>query len=177
MSVIINENLYDHEFVENRTQGFEELKRVVSNYPPEKVKKISGIPRQKLIDAARLYAKAERGAIMFGMGITHHSHGTNNISSICNLALLTGNLGKPGAGVNPIAKQKNGHGAGDMGCVPNIFPGAQPVNNPDVNKKFEKACFFRRNMKNPWSLPIRIIRRKYNVITLFKNMVLKPSNI
>ncbi len=139
MNVIIKEDLYDHEFVENRTQGFDELKKVVSTYTPERVEEVSGIPRQKIIDAARLYAKAERGAIMFGMGVTQHSHGTNNISSICNLALLTGNLGKPGTGVNPIAKQSNGHGAGDMGCVPNAFPGAQLVNNPDANQKFENA--------------------------------------
>lgn len=139
MHVIIKEDLYDHAFVENRTEGFEALKKIVSHYPPEKAEEISGIPKQKIIDAARLYATAERGAIMSGMGVTQHIHGTNNVSCLCNLALLTGNVGKPGTGVNPIAKQNNGHGAGDMGCVPNAFPGGQPVNNPDVIQKFEKA--------------------------------------
>lgn len=139
MNVIIREDLYDHEFVKSRTDGFEELKKLVSGYTPEKVEKISGVPKAKIIDAARLYAKADRAAIMYGMGVTQHSHGTNSVSAICNLSLLTGNIGKEGAGVNPIAKQNNGSGAGDMGCMPNVFPGAQPVNNPEINKKFEKA--------------------------------------
>lgn len=139
MKVIIEEDLYDHEFVQNRTEGFEELKKVVSEYPPEKVEKISGIPKEKIIETARLYAQADRAAIMYGMGVTQHSYGTNSVSSICNLALLTGNLGKEGAGVNPIAKQNNGSGAGDMGCVPIAFPGAQPVSDPELNKKFEQA--------------------------------------
>jgi formate dehydrogenase alpha subunit len=159
MNVIINEDLYDREFVEHRTEGFEELRKVVSKYTPEKVEAISGIPKQKIIDAARLYAKAEPGAIMFGMGITHHSHGTNNISSICNLALLTGNVGKPGSGVNPIAKQNNGHGAGDMGCVPNVFPGAEPVNHPDANKKFEKAWGVKLNTQPGKTLSDMLIKK------------------
>ncbi len=158
MNVIINEDLYDHDFVENRTQGFEELKDVVSKYTPEKVEEISGIPRQKIIDAARLYGKAQRGAIMFGMGVTQHSHGTNNISSICNLALLTGNIGKPGTGVNPIAKQNNGHGASDMGCVPNAFPGAQLVSNPDANQKFEKAWGVKLNTQPGKTLSDMLIK-------------------
>jgi len=139
MNVIINEDLYDHEFVKNRTEKFEELKKVVSKYTPEKVEEISGISKEKIIETARLYANANKAAIMYGMGVTQHSHGTNNVSSICNLALLTGNLGREGVGVNPIAKQNNGNGAGDMGCVPNAYPGAQAVNNPDINKKFEQA--------------------------------------
>ncbi len=139
MNVIINEDLYDHEFVQNRTEGFEALKEVVAEYTPDEAEKISGIPREKIIETARLYAKADRAAIMYGMGVAQHAHGTASVSAICNLALLTGNLGKEGTGVNPIAKQSNGGGAGDMGSVPTAFPGAQSVSNPEINKKFEQA--------------------------------------
>jgi formate dehydrogenase alpha subunit len=139
MHVIINEDLMDHEFIANRTEGFEELKKRVASYTPEKVEALCNIPKETVIEAARLYATAGSAAIMYGMGVTQHTHGTNNVSSLCNLALLTGNVGKPGAGVNPIAKQNNGHSAGDMGCVPNAFPGGQPVNNPEIHQKFEKA--------------------------------------
>jgi formate dehydrogenase alpha subunit len=139
MNVIINEDLYDHEFVAERTEGFEGLRKVVAEYTPEKAERITGIPQEKIIECAHLYASAKRAAIMYGMGVTQHIHGTDNVSAICNLALLTGNLGKEGVGVNPIAKQNSGSSAGDMGCLPNVFPGAQAVNNPEVKKKFEQA--------------------------------------
>ncbi len=139
MNVIINEDLYDHAFVANRTEGFEALKEVVAEYPPDEVEKISGIPKEKIIETARVYAGAERAAIMYGMGIAQHVHGTPSVSAICNLALLTGNLGKEGAGVNPIAKQSNGSGAGDMGSIPTKFPGTQSVSDPKIHQKFEQA--------------------------------------
>ena len=138
LHVILNENLYDGEFIEKRTQGFEDLKEIVSKYTPAKVEEISGIPEAKIIEAARLYGNA-RGSILYGMGVTQHIHGTDNVGGLCNLALATGNIGKPGTGVNTIAKQNNGQGAGDMGCLPPIYPGGQPVSNPAVQEKFEKA--------------------------------------
>jgi formate dehydrogenase alpha subunit len=127
LHVILNEGLYDHEFIENRTQGFEELKDIISKYTPARVEEISGIPEAKIIEAARLYGKALGGSILYGMGVTQHIHGT------------TGNIGKQGTGLNTIAKQNNGQGAGDMGCLPPIYPGGQPVSNPAVQEKFEKA--------------------------------------
>ncbi|MBW2576415.1 MAG: molybdopterin-dependent oxidoreductase, partial [Deltaproteobacteria bacterium] len=139
LHVILNEGLYDGEFIENRTQGFEELKELISKYTPAWVEKISGIPEAKIKEAARLYGKARRGSILYGMGITQHIHGTDNVGGLCNLALSTGNIGKPGTGLNTIAKQNNGQGAGDMGCLPPIYPGGQPVSNPAVQDKFEKA--------------------------------------
>jgi len=139
MHVIIHENLYDEAFVRNRTEGFEELKRVVTEYPPERAEEITGIPREKIIEGARRYARAERAAIMYGMGVTQHINGTANVSGLCNLAMLTGNLGREGVGVNPVAKQTNSGGCGDMGNVPNLFPGARPVTNMDANKMFAQA--------------------------------------
>ena len=147
MNIIINKGLIDTEFVENRTQGFDELKKVVSKYTLEKTEEITGVPGEEVVKAARLYAEAEKAAIMYGMGIAQYTHGTNNISSVCNLAMLTGNMGKEGTGVNTIAKQNNGQGAGDMGCLCNIYPGGQPVADPDVNKKFEKAWDVKLSMK------------------------------
>jgi len=139
LHVILNEGLYDREFIENRTQGFEELKDTISKYTPDRVEEISGIPEAKIKEAARLYGKARRGSILYGMGITQHIHGTDNVGGLCNLALSTGNIGKQGTGLNTIAKQNNGQGAGDMGCLPPIYPGGQPVSNPAVQEKFEKA--------------------------------------
>jgi len=147
MNVIINENLYDHDFVERRTEKFDELKEVVSKYTPQKVEEITGIPGEKIIEAARLYAKADNASILYGMGETHHIYGTDNVSALCNLALLTGNMGKEGTGVNTIAKQNNGQGAGDMGCLPPIYPGGQQVSNPEINEKFEKAWGTKLSMK------------------------------
>ena len=139
LHVMLNEGLYNGEFIENRTHGFEDLKKIISKYTPARVEEISGIPEAKIIEAARLYGKARRGSILYGMGITQHIHGTDNVGGLCNLALSTGNLGKQGTGVNTIAKQNNGQGAGDMGCLPPIYPGGQPVSNPAVQEKFEKA--------------------------------------
>jgi predicted molibdopterin-dependent oxidoreductase YjgC len=139
MNVIINEDLYDREFVENRTEGFEEFKKPISEYTPEKIEEITGIPKEKIIEAARLYAQADRASIMFSMGVTQHIYGTDNVAALCNLAMLTANVGREGTGVNTISKQTNGQGAGDMGCLPNIYPGAQLVTDPKINEKFEKA--------------------------------------
>ena len=139
MNVVINEGLVDTEFVQNQTEGYDELSRVVAQYTPEKAEEITGVPAEQIKEAARLYAKARRASIVYGMGVAQYTNGTNNISALCNLALLTGNVGKEGTGVNTVGKQNNGHGAGDMGCLCAIYPGGQPVSDPKVNEKFEKA--------------------------------------
>jgi formate dehydrogenase alpha subunit len=137
MHVIIKEDLHDKTFVENRTKGFEEVKKIVEKFTPEYVEEITGIPAQDLIDAARMYANAKAGCIVYCMGITQHVTGTDNVKSLANLAMLCGNMGIPGGGVNPLRGQNNVQGACDMGGLPNVYTGYQPVTNDDIRKKFE----------------------------------------
>ncbi|MCP4681383.1 MAG: molybdopterin-dependent oxidoreductase, partial [Desulfobacterales bacterium] len=137
MHVIIKEDLYDKAFVEDRTLGFEELKKTVEKYTPEEVEKITGIPANDIIDTARDYATAKPGAIVYCMGITQHITGTDNVKSLANLAMLCGNLGMAGGGVNPLRGQNNVQGACDMGGLPNVFTGYQPVTSEDAIKKME----------------------------------------
>ncbi len=139
MHIIIKEELYDKSFVENRTTGFEELKKTVEKYTPQYVESITGIPPQSLIDAARLYAGAKAGAIVYCMGITQHTTGTDNVKSLANLAMLCGNLGIRGGGVNPLRGQNNVQGACDMGGLPDVFSGYQKVIDPAAREKMEKA--------------------------------------
>ncbi len=139
MHVIIKEGLQDQEFIENRTEEFEALKNAVEKYTPEFVEGITGIPAESLIAAAKLYAGAENGSILYCMGITQHISGTDNVKSLANLAMLCGNLGKPGGGVNPLRGQNNVQGACDMGGLPNVYPAYQPVTDPDIAKKMEGA--------------------------------------
>ena len=137
--VIIKEELWDKEFVEQRTEGFEELKKTVEKYTPEYVEEITGIPKDKLIEAARLYAKAKSAAILYTMGITQHISGTDNVKALANLAMVCGNLGIKGGGVNPLRGQNNVQGACDMGGLPNVFTGYQPVTDEAVRRKMEEA--------------------------------------
>ncbi len=117
MNVIIEEGLYDKEFVETRTEGFDQLKEVVSKYPPQVVEKISGINSSDLKKAARMYAKADKAMLAYAMGITQHTTGVDNVKTCANLAMLTGNLGRPSTGVNPLRGQNNVQGACDMGAL------------------------------------------------------------
>ena len=139
MHVIISEELHDREFIENRTEGFEELKKIVEKYTPAYTEKITGIPAQQLIEAARLYAKAKAGSICYCMGITQHIGGTDNVKSLANLAMLCGHMGKDGGGVNPLRGQNNVQGACDMGGLPNVYSGYQPVADLAVAKRMEEA--------------------------------------
>jgi len=139
MHVIIKEKLYDEKFVENRTENFDELKQIVEKYTPEYVEKITRIPAKDIEQAAKLYANAKAGTILYCMGITQHISGTDNVKSLANLSMLCGNLGIEGGGVNPLRGQNNVQGACDMGGLPNVFSGYQPVNNPDAKAKMEKA--------------------------------------
>jgi formate dehydrogenase alpha subunit len=139
MHVIIKEGLYDESFVQERTEGFEELKATVADYTPERVEQITGIPAADLAQAARLYAKAERAAILYAMGITQHTTGVDNVVSCANLAMLTCNVGKEGTGVNPLRGQNNVQGACDLGGLPNVYSGYQAVTSDGVRAKFEEA--------------------------------------
>jgi len=139
MNVIISEDLHDKAFIEDRTEKFAEMKAVVEKYTPEYVESITGIPAQQLIDAARLYAKAPAGSILYCMGITQHTTGVDNVKSCCNLAMLCGNMGIRGGGVNPLRGQNNVQGACDMGGLPNVLTAYQTVDNLDAIKKMERT--------------------------------------
>ena len=139
MNVIIREGLLAEEFVKTRTEDYEALKKVVDKFTPDQVEKITGIPAARLQEAARLYAKAGCASIVYSMGITQHTTGTDNVMSMANLAMLTGNLGKESCGVNPLRGQNNVQGSCDMGALPNVFPGYQAVTDAPSREKFEKA--------------------------------------
>jgi len=139
MNVIISENIYAKEYVAERTEGFDALKTAVKKYTPEYVEKISGIPAEDLKKAARLYAAAKRASIIYAMGLTQHISGTDNVKTCANLAMLCGNIGIEGGGVNPLRGQNNVQGACDMGGLPNVFPAYQQVGNEEARKKFETA--------------------------------------
>jgi formate dehydrogenase alpha subunit len=139
MHVLLKEHLVDKEFVKDWTEGFDTFKKSLEEYSPESAEKITGVPKKDIVKAALLYGKAKRPAIYYTMGITQHSHGTQNVFAIANLALMTGNLGKESTGVNPLRGQNNVQGATDMGCVPNQYPGYQRVDLPSIRRKFEAA--------------------------------------
>jgi formate dehydrogenase alpha subunit len=137
MHVILAEGLHDERFIEERTEGFEELRAAVEPYTPELGEKITGVPAEDIVRAARIYAKAPAASIVYSMGITQHATGTDNVLSLANLAMLTGNVGKPGAGVNPLRGQNNVQGACDLAALPNVYPGYQKVDDPHVRAKFQ----------------------------------------
>jgi formate dehydrogenase alpha subunit len=139
MNVILSEGLEDGEFIEKRTEDFEKFKAVIMEYTPERVEKITGVAKDKIIQAARLYARSERASIIYSMGITQHTTGTDNVLSLANLAMVTGNVGKRSTGVNPLRGQNNVQGACDLGALPNVYSGYQQVANSVVQEKFERA--------------------------------------
>ena len=139
MNVIINEGLADMDFISQRCEGFEAARDVVAKYTPEKVQEITGVPAADLIEAARIYGSAGAAMILYTMGITQHTHGTDNVKSLANLAMLTGNMGRPSTGVNPLRGQNNVQGACDMGGLPNVFTAYQTVTSLDLVDKFKQA--------------------------------------
>ena len=139
MNVIIEEGLQDMDFINSRTEGYEKLRDIVKEYTPERVAEICNIDAKDLRKAAIMYAKAEKAPILYCLGVTEHSTGTEGVMSMSNMAMLVGKIGRPGCGVNPIRGQNNVQGACDMGALPTDFPGYQKVKNPEVLAKFEKA--------------------------------------
>jgi formate dehydrogenase alpha subunit len=139
INVIISEGLADEAYIAERTEGYEELKALVAEYTPEKVAEISGIPADGLREVARTYATHRPSAILYAMGITQHITGVDNVKSTANLAMLCGNMGVAGGGVNPLRGQNNVQGACDMGGLPNVYSGYQPVIVEDNQKKFKEA--------------------------------------
>lgn len=139
LHVIFEEGLEDKEYIEKHTEGVEALRECVKKYTPEMTAEICGVDKELIIKAARMYAGTHKSYIAYAMGITQHTNGTDNVSSLSNLALVTGNMGKPASGVNPLRGQNNVQGACDMGALPTDYPAYQKVVNPQVQEKFEKA--------------------------------------
>jgi len=137
--VIIEEGLYNEQFIRERTEGFDAYKDTVKDYSPEAVAEICGVPAEKIREAARMFANASKAMLLYTMGITQFSFGTYGVLAVANLAMLTGHIGKDGAGVNPLRGQNNVQGACDMGGLPNVFTGYQRVDDPEANEKFSKA--------------------------------------
>ncbi len=139
MNIILKEGWYDQKFIEERTEDFDELKKILDAYTPEKVAEISGVSPEDLRRAADIYANSGASSIVFSMGITQHSTGTDNVLSLANLAMMTGNVGREGTGVNPLRGQNNVQGACDMGSLPNVCCGYQKVGDDGVQAKFQAA--------------------------------------
>lgn len=137
--IIVKNNWHNKQYIEERTEGWDDYVKSLEFYTPEKVEEISGIPEDKLYEAARLYATSGRGAVYYAMGITQHTHGVDNVMAVANLQMILGNYGLEGTGVNPLRGQNNVQGACDMGALPNVYSGYQPVTNEDVRKKFADA--------------------------------------
>ncbi|MFN8380182.1 MAG: formate dehydrogenase subunit alpha [Anaerolineae bacterium] len=137
--VIVTEKLYREEFIAQRTEGFDDYIESLEPFTPEWAESISGVPAEDIRRAARMYAEAERAAFYWGMGISQSTHGTDNALALANLALMTGHIGKPGTGLNPLRGQNNVQGCSDSGGLPNVYTAYQRVDNPVVRSRFEQA--------------------------------------
>lgn len=160
MHVIIREGLMDKDYIKERTEGYDGLKELVKKYTPEYTSKITGVDKELLQLAALTYAKSHPAAIIYTLGITEHTTGTENVMSIANLAMLCGNVGIESGGVNPLRGQANVQGACDMGVLPNFFPGYQRVDNEQVRKKFEDAWKVKLNPKPGLTTTDQIIQAR-----------------
>lgn len=138
MHTILEEGLQNNDYIKKHTEGFEQMHMHLVNYSPEKVAPICGIDAQTLREVARLYATSKSSMILWGMGISQHIHGTDNARCLISLALMTGQIGRPGTGLHPLRGQNNVQGASDVGLIPMVFPDYEPVNNPDFKIKYEK---------------------------------------
>jgi len=127
------------DFIDSRTSGFEELKKTVAHYTPDTVAKICGLPAERIVEVGRIFGRAASAMIFWGMGISQHTHGTDNARCLISLCLLTGNVGRPGTGLHPLRGQNNVQGASDAGLIPMMYPDYQRVAEEGTRKKFEDA--------------------------------------
>jgi predicted molibdopterin-dependent oxidoreductase YjgC len=139
MNIVLEKGWEDTDFISRRTEGFEDFRPVVEEYPPNRVAEITGVPVGSLYQAAEILATNKPMAVMWAMGITQHTVGVNNVMSLANLQMLLGNVGVPGGGVNPLRGQNNVQGACDLGGLPNVYPGYQAVTREQSRAKFEAA--------------------------------------
>jgi len=136
--VILEKGLAHTDFIDNYTENFSALRKTVEKYTPSLVEEITEIPAEDLIEAARIYGRSRQAMIFYAMGITQHVTGTDNVLSLANLSLITGNVGRPATGVNPLRGQNNVQGACDMGALPDFLPGYQKVEDENIRRKFEQ---------------------------------------
>ncbi|MCP4168331.1 MAG: formate dehydrogenase subunit alpha [Chloroflexi bacterium] len=146
--VIIEEGLFDKAYIGEHTEGFDDYAQSLESFTPTWAEEVSGVPADLIRQAARMYAQAESAALYWGMGISQSTHGADNASALVNLAMLCGNIGKYGGGLNPLRGQNNVQGCSDVGGLPNIYPGYQPVSDGKVRAKFEAAWGTRLNPDN-----------------------------
>ncbi len=144
LNVIIEEHLYDAQYIQNHTEGFDALAEHVRNYSPEAMQDICGIDANTIRTVARLYAGAERAIIFWGMGVSQHVHGTDNVRCLIALAMITGHVGRAGTGLHPLRGQNNVQGASDAGLIPMMFPDYKLVTEDETRRRFEKA----------WGMPL-----------------------
>src|SRR5580692_5947554 len=163
MHVIIEENLVDPKFIADRTLGYEELVKNVAGYSPDLMAPICGVPAETIREVARLYATSSGSMILWGMGISQHIHGTDNARCLVALALMTGQIGRPGTGLHPLRGQNNVQGASDAGLIPMMYPDYQRVDNPQAIERFSKA----------WNVPIDKLDNKpgLTVVEVIKNIL------
>ncbi len=160
--VILSQGLAKQDFITARTENFDALKEAVKDCTPQWGQDITGVPAEMIVEAAQVYARAGSAAIFWAMGITQSSHGVDNVQALANLALLTGNFGKPGSGVNPLRGQNNVQGACDVGGLPNVITGYQPVIDENVRAKFENA----------WQTSVKIPAKPGLTVTELMNGIL-----
>jgi len=145
--VILDEGLEDKDFIAANTEAFDSVRETVKRYPPEEAEKVTGVPAETIREVARQYATAEKAGIYYTLGITEHTTGTDNVYALSNLVLMTGNLGKRSAGMNPLRGQNNVQGANDSGATPTFYPGYQLAEDPEIRDKFSRAWGVEQNPK------------------------------
>ncbi len=137
LHVIINEKLFDEQYIQANVDGFDSLEKKVKDFSPENMEDISGVSASYVRELSRIYANSERSIIFWGMGVSQHIHGTDNARCLIALSLITGQMGRPGTGLHPLRGQNNVQGASDAGLIPMVYPDYQPVEDPDIRKGFE----------------------------------------
>ncbi|MEK7817198.1 MAG: molybdopterin-dependent oxidoreductase, partial [Actinomycetota bacterium] len=147
MRVIGDEGLQDEDFIRERTEGYDDLLKSLDEMSLEQAAAICGVAVADIMEAARLYATAGRASVVYCLGVTQHSHGTDNVRCIANLAMLTGKIGRPGTGVNPLRGANNVQGCCDMGALPDLFPGYQKVGLDVTMENFKQAWSMELNRK------------------------------
>jgi formate dehydrogenase major subunit len=139
LNVIVTEKLYDQQYIQTYVEGFDAWKESIKDFTPEEMAPICGIPADTLREVARTYARAESAIIFWGMGVSQHTHGTDNARCLIALSLITGQIGRPGTGLHPLRGQNNVQGASDAGLIPMFFPDYRSVEDPEIRGQYEKA--------------------------------------
>jgi formate dehydrogenase alpha subunit len=165
--VIIKERLYNQDFIERRTEGFADFARSMEKFTPAYAESISGVERNLIVEAARMYSTAKNAAIYWALGIPEHSHGTDNAMSLIHLALLTGHIGRQGTGLNPLRGQNNVQGASDSGAMPWHYPGYQRVDDEAAARKFEQA----------WNIEPGTLNRSLGLTTTEIMSAVRPGGV